>query len=240
MYERYLRPDELMHHGVKGQHWGVQNGPPYPLDSSISTGKSLRDLEKQQKSNAKRIKDRKSADSYAEEIIEESDGLRNQKNEIQKSKYYQYGKEYYKNEGKYLDLVAKYAYDTRLKKSGWSLSDVKEMYEHGDFNQGDNTSQAMFMADKGYFNKKDLVKAFDMQTKWSDSCEEVAKRVLGKYGSKTLDGSNDWYSKNNQLTWALDQAKSVQDFINFTYNVAETSESTIKDMQKWLKTNNTR
>lgn len=23
----------LMHHGVKGQKWGVQNGPPYPLDA---------------------------------------------------------------------------------------------------------------------------------------------------------------------------------------------------------------
>ena len=24
----------LMHHGIKGQKWGVQNGPPYPLDAS--------------------------------------------------------------------------------------------------------------------------------------------------------------------------------------------------------------
>lgn len=24
----------LAHHGIKGQHWGVRNGPPYPLDSS--------------------------------------------------------------------------------------------------------------------------------------------------------------------------------------------------------------
>lgn len=26
------RADELYHHGVKDQRWGVQNGPPYPLD----------------------------------------------------------------------------------------------------------------------------------------------------------------------------------------------------------------
>lgn len=32
----------LYHHGVKGQAWGVQNGPPYPLDSSISTGRRLK------------------------------------------------------------------------------------------------------------------------------------------------------------------------------------------------------
>lgn len=34
--------EELYHNGVKGQKWGVQNGPPYPLDSKISTGKRLK------------------------------------------------------------------------------------------------------------------------------------------------------------------------------------------------------
>lgn len=27
--------DHLAHFGIKGQKWGVQNGPPYPLDSNI-------------------------------------------------------------------------------------------------------------------------------------------------------------------------------------------------------------
>lgn len=31
----------LAHHGVKGQKWGERNGPPYPLDSSISNGHKL-------------------------------------------------------------------------------------------------------------------------------------------------------------------------------------------------------
>ena len=26
----------LCHHGIKGQHWGVKNGPPYPLDIKVS------------------------------------------------------------------------------------------------------------------------------------------------------------------------------------------------------------
>lgn len=29
----------LMHHGVKGQKWGVRRGPPYPLDNSSESGK---------------------------------------------------------------------------------------------------------------------------------------------------------------------------------------------------------
>lgn len=34
--------DVLEHHGIKGQKHGVRNGPPYPLDSKISTGKRLK------------------------------------------------------------------------------------------------------------------------------------------------------------------------------------------------------
>lgn len=35
--------DEILeHHGIKGQKHGVRNGPPYPLDSAISTGKRLK------------------------------------------------------------------------------------------------------------------------------------------------------------------------------------------------------
>lgn len=34
--------NELWHHGVTGQKWGVRNGPPYPLSRAVSTGKSLR------------------------------------------------------------------------------------------------------------------------------------------------------------------------------------------------------
>lgn len=39
MYRIILRtpyPNELYHHGIKGQHWGVRNGPPYPLDAKTS------------------------------------------------------------------------------------------------------------------------------------------------------------------------------------------------------------
>lgn len=33
-----LYSSELYHHGVKGQKWGVRNGPPYPLEKSQKSG----------------------------------------------------------------------------------------------------------------------------------------------------------------------------------------------------------
>ena len=29
--------DDIYHHGIKGQHWGIKNGPPYPLNQSKNT-----------------------------------------------------------------------------------------------------------------------------------------------------------------------------------------------------------
>lgn len=31
MKQVYIYGDSLMHHGIKGQKWGIENGPPYPL-----------------------------------------------------------------------------------------------------------------------------------------------------------------------------------------------------------------
>ena len=34
-------PNELYHHGVKGQKWGVEHGPPYPLYEGHGTSKAV-------------------------------------------------------------------------------------------------------------------------------------------------------------------------------------------------------
>ena len=41
-YSWNLDSDYLYHSGVKGQRWGIRNGPPYPLSPTISTGRRLK------------------------------------------------------------------------------------------------------------------------------------------------------------------------------------------------------
>lgn len=59
----------LVHHGVEGQQWGKRNGPPYPLDSAISTGKKLIEKHNQRAQNrvTKRVSRRKNPDKYVRE-----------------------------------------------------------------------------------------------------------------------------------------------------------------------------
>lgn len=45
--------NELYHHGIKGQRWGIQNGPPYPLNSPMSESKARKCAKKDAKEFAR-------------------------------------------------------------------------------------------------------------------------------------------------------------------------------------------
>lgn len=88
-YEEIKPPlDEsiLEHHGILRQKWGVRNGPPYPLDSSISTGKRLRDTGSVSRKNRKLQKRRVKALKKARKTREANQEAKKTKEEIIKSK----------------------------------------------------------------------------------------------------------------------------------------------------------
>lgn len=60
--------NELYHHGIKGQKWGVTNGPPYPLNDEVSTGKRLKKIEKEPKNRPLK---KSEATKKAKELSEE-------------------------------------------------------------------------------------------------------------------------------------------------------------------------
>lgn len=67
----FYQSSYLSHHGVKGQKWGVQNGPPYPLDSGNDSSKKKKsNAGKYLDQNIKRGKDK--PNKSAVEVLAES------------------------------------------------------------------------------------------------------------------------------------------------------------------------
>lgn len=84
-----LSEEFLEHHGILGMHWGVQNGPPYPLDSKVSTGKRLKSGAKGKVSKRKakkvykrRVKSLKKARLAREEVRKQEQQKQKSKDEI--------------------------------------------------------------------------------------------------------------------------------------------------------------
>lgn len=48
----------LMHHGIEGQRWGVQHGPPYPLDDNTSTGSRLKKRKERETEKAEKFREK--------------------------------------------------------------------------------------------------------------------------------------------------------------------------------------
>ena len=91
-FDQYEKPelsdDTLAHHGIIGQMWGHRNGPPYPLDSSKSTGSRLKGsaARKAKKAKKRRVKSLKKARKVREEKRAEQQQIQKSKDEIIKSK----------------------------------------------------------------------------------------------------------------------------------------------------------
>ncbi len=86
-----LSEEVLEHHGILGMRWGHRNGPPYPLNSSVSTGHRLKDgsgpsKRKSRKAHRKQIKNLKKARKVRDQNRQAAEQTQKTKEEILKSK----------------------------------------------------------------------------------------------------------------------------------------------------------
>lgn len=77
-YVKRKNEDFLEHHGILGQKWGVKNGPPYPLDSDVSTGSRLKKSDQSKNSE------------YFKEIKNEKELMEKNKDNLNKWGSYDY------------------------------------------------------------------------------------------------------------------------------------------------------
>lgn len=69
--------DELSHHGIDGQKWGVRNGPPYPLAAGDHSKAELRAMKKSNKHSYKVIKRANKKSWKHKNAMNESENLSN-------------------------------------------------------------------------------------------------------------------------------------------------------------------
>jgi len=75
----YILPSDtdMQHHGILGQKWGKRNGPPYPLDESVSTGSKLKEKKKKEKPLKAKKYDRKKSNVRKEALKKDINKMSN-------------------------------------------------------------------------------------------------------------------------------------------------------------------
>lgn len=205
--------DYLSHHGIKGQKWGVENGPPYPLGSDISTGHSLRQIRKFQKMNAKWAKnasDEEIKDNLDKIVTKEQikilqqkydkfKQLKNKLDEFHNSKEYKkaYNDAYNatfnwlkENDPDYLNDI--------IKKNNGS---TKKLDAYHDF---DTIMDGFWDESVSKFDSKPIVineaKAFREYANYSKS---IVDGIVGRYGNMKYDYYNDLFKYMDKGTISM-------------------------------------
>lgn len=175
MIVRRISNDELYHHGIKGQSWGVKNGPPYPLNA---TGRALAKQQRLYKKQQKAMAEATAAAKYAR-THNKSGGLTGRKFEVD---------DRYLNKAINRRMAAAHDYyDLKMRKAGGDKS-VKEDLRKArrEFNRSQRWDDVNY---GGYYDHNPgegtINEAYEYQRKVQKAYSRVNK-VINKYGDKAL------------------------------------------------------
>ena len=201
----------LYHHGVLGQKWGEQNGPPYPLDSSVSTGKSLRKQKKERKRLVKDIK--KLAKKHGRYSQEVQDRVNKDLTDDQRARVREVNDRFSKRINSIDDKLEKKRTDAIVKetdrlvedeirrnptayKSERDIRKLREAYS-------DLAEDNVFEKNPNLFLDMTLDKAFD---EYNEDLREIGRDILKEYSDVPIKIPNSWRSNADELVaFALDR-----------------------------------
>lgn len=196
---KYYDPNTLYHHGIKGQEWGVRNGPPYPLDHGRHGRRAFKKLRKinskknlAQKTNEERdantVKINKSFKMAAKNIALDIGNL----NSIS-SKFYKMEDEFYRSK----DVQKKI--ESHAIKEGWDvnyLDDEDRSYIYGDMVRNGQIKIPKTLTD--------TQKAYsEMSSKLNDKLDSVVKNVFGNY---SIEYVNNFRNDNDRVDHVVKEA----------------------------------
>lgn len=224
----------LSHHGIKGQRWGVRNGPPYPLSDKVA--KRVR-KEVQKIENKKYYNDREKAwrDSSILRDVRADEGVlkaTRRISDLQKNYLHKYNE----NQDAYARLAGKYAHAKSRAGTSMTEQDMIDWYVHDDGDQGTFNSYSFFIV----ANSKDPWKAIkDILDSWNSyikAGDSAVDKILGKNGdlrvkTEYADSSLSRLIKSNidagtnlwEMNWMINEG-----FYGLT-------KSDVEDMKKFIK-----
>lgn len=232
----------LKHHGIKGQKWGVEHGPPYPLDQKVAK-KIVDAADKADKmkiyvgtDKAKYVREKR--ESNISKVPEVKDAIKNAKSQLKNEidEYYDAKKEldkyisdYEKNENVYKcanGLVTGKTYTTNSNNVGkMSLADAGHYAYYSNMDDGDQGSDNSRIIFAKTNNAKHIyeqsAKFMNAYRKMDSSLSDIVRDMTGKrtYDSSSLSEAQD--AMTRVLSKGVYGNTSWNKINSFAYNVID-------------------
>ena len=186
---------ELYHHGIKGQQWGVQNGPPYPLDREKEYKIANKASKKLFNSTGKYEKKSKAVQSVinSEDIKNSADKVKSAENAIDDIESKNYKEIVNIAKPKLAKEMKTWAYDDDEIKD--TLNDPEESWDIlvDDIHvMGDWTGAFETYANKNSSYKKALEDYNNSYSDYKEKVKDYTEKIVGEYGDQKL-ASNQKY-----------------------------------------------
>ena len=241
----------LMHHGIKGQKWGVRNGPPYPIeDKTLKKGTVLRSVSGRYLSGQEYKKSGRAIYTY--NPSDEWD------NKVYKGPF-----SYYLAVRRGCDFVAEYEFETvrdlKMPTSKERMNEFKDLYNDKKFKRKmikelQGYQRALNLADNGSVEarKVDLKKlntdsdykaAYEifncaMEAHYKNkSTSEYMKRMQSKYDAMVDDNNQDIYNDAHDpiIIFKTEDLIERNGGTPISFLTAEDIETNTKDVYNELK-----